>query len=626
MAPRASRIRRSVLRFARKPLRALRSAWSHKVRTVFEIVTAVPASIRRPLARPLARFAEWAVGRRPTLRGGPPLAVIARWAAGPDDAAADLARRLGTSERSTRQARRQVARLAMACDYPDAAAAILDSIPEENALDLEAMRAHIDLERGHYSDSRRHARAAVEGGRPGKGSRRRGMGGQRGAQRTLDVVSARLAVLQDGWQPDLGPEVAALEALGGQTTAGRILHIVSTSLPYRQAGYTLRSQSIAMCQKAVGLDPHFATRGSFPRAMGIHGAPREQVVEGVTYHRLAPDFADVGLHDRLVTASARAAIPLLQRLRPAVLHAASNHLQAQIALAVGRPAGIPVVYEVRGFLEETWTSHLPSDEAVAQQADRYRLNRAAETRAILAADAVVTLSETMRDEIVSRGCSADKIVVVPNAVDVDRFRPMPRSEELAASLGIAPGEQVVGYVSSFTPYEGIHFLLEAAARLRATGRRLHVVLVGDGIESESLAETGRRLGLDDGTLIMPGRVPHDDVLRYYSIIDVFVVPRTNDRVSRLVTPLKPYEAMALEKALVVSDVPALREMVIPGETGLTFRPEDDADLADVLGRLLDDAELRARLGRRAREWVAASRTWDQNGRRYRELYEHLGAA
>jgi glycosyltransferase involved in cell wall biosynthesis len=220
---------------------------------------------------------------------------------------------------------------------------------------------------------------------------------------------------------------------------------------------------------------------------------------------------------------------------------------------------------------------------------------------------------------------ADRIVVVPNAVDIDRFRPIQRSDELAGSLGIAPGDPVVGYISSFTRYEGMHYLLEAAARLRAAGRKLHVLLVGDGVEEEALVAIGRRLGLDDGTLIMPGRVPHDDVMRYYSIIDVFVVPRTNDRVSQLVTPLKPYEAMALERALVVSDVPALREMVIPDETGLIFRPEDDADLADVLGRLLDDPELRARLGRRAREWVAASRTWDQNGRLYRELYERLGA-
>ena len=612
MALRPKRILRSLVRFVRHPLGVLRSAWSRKVKTVFAVVRAIPAPIRRPLARPFARFAEWAVGRRPRLRGGPQMAFIARWAAGPDASAADLARRLGTSVRTTRRARGNLARLALACDYREAVADILDSIPDERAPDLDVMRAQLDLRRGRYADAQRHARAAVKGGRTG-------------AQRTLDVASARLAVLQDGYRPDLGPEGAALENLGRTATPGRILHIVSTSLPYRQAGYTLRSQSIALCQKAVGLDPHFATRGSFPGNMGIHGAPHEQIVDGVPYHRLAPDFEDEGLHDRLLTASVRAAIPLLERLRPALLHATSNHLQAQIALAVGRPAGIPVVYEVRGFLEETWASHVPNEEAIAQQTDRYRLNRAAETRGMLAADAVVTLSETMRDEIVSRGCDAERIVVIPNAVDIDRFRPIPRSDELAASLGIAPGDPVVGYISSFTRYEGMHFLLEAAARLRAAGRKLHVLLVGDGVEEEALAATGRRLGLDDGTLIMPGRVPHDDVMRYYSIIDVFVVPRTNDRVSQLVTPLKPYEAMALERALVVSDVPALREMVIPGDTGLTFRPEDDADLADVLGGLLDDPDLRARLGRRAREWVAASRTWDQNGRLYRELYERLGA-
>ena len=98
------------------------------------------------------------------------------------------------------------------------------------------------------------------------------------------------------------------------------------------------------------------------------------------------------------------------------------------------------------------------------------------------------------------------------------------------------------------------------------------------------------------------------------------------RVSQLVTPLKPYEAMAMERAVVVSDLPALREMVSPGETGLTFRAEDAAHLADVLGGLLDDPALRARLGRQGREWVLANRTWANNGRLYRELYERLDVA
>jgi glycosyltransferase involved in cell wall biosynthesis len=327
-----------------------------------------------------------------------------------------------------------------------------------------------------------------------------------------------------------------------------------------------------------------------------------------------------------VTASARGAAELVERIRPAVLHPASNHLQAQVALAVAAPLGIPVVYEVRGFIEETWASHPERDEDAARASERYQAVRNTETRAMAASDAVVTLSETMRLEIIARGCDPEKVVVIPNAVDVERFRPLPRDDALAASLGFGRNEPVVGYISTFTAYEGIRYLLEAAALLRGRGRRFRLLLVGDGRDRDALVQRAHGLGLDDGTLVMPGRVPNDAIERYYSVIDVFVVPRTADRVSALVTPLKPFEAMAMERALVVSDVPPLREIVSPGETGLTFRPEDAADLTTVLDGLLDDDALRRRLGRRAREWVAAERTWAQNGERYRSLYERLGAA
>ena len=246
---------------------------------------------------------------------------------------------------------------------------------------------------------------------------------------------------------------------------------------------------------------------------------------------------------------------------------------------------------------------------------------------MLAATAVVTLSDVMRDAIVARGVPPERITVVPNAVDVDRFRPLPRDVALASALGVEPGDLVVGYISTFSAYEGIPTLLEAAARLRARGRRLRVLLVGDGKDEATIRDVGHRLGLfDEEALLMPGRVPHDQVARYYSMLDVFVVPRTANRVSQLVTPLKPYEAMAMEQAVVVSDLPALREIVTPGETGLTFRPDDPDDLAEVLAALLDDPTLRARLGRRAREWVAQERTWTANGRRYRELFERLDVA
>jgi glycosyltransferase involved in cell wall biosynthesis len=477
---------------------------------------------------------------------------------------------------------------------------------------LEALRARLALDLGHYTASVEHARRALAGGHAG-------------ARLVLARAESRLAVVTPGWSPHLADrDVARLQRARGAPVPGRILHLVSSSLPYRQAGYTVRSQSVGRCQADAGLEPHFATRAGFPGVDGIHDAPTDQVVDGIPYHRLAPSFPDSRFEDHLVTATARALVPLLERLRPGALQPASNHLQAQAALAVAHPLGIPVVYEVRGFLEGTWLSTPGLDEADALATDRYRLSRETETRAMLAADAVVTLSETMREDIVARGIATDRVVVVPNAVEIERFTPRPRDHALGRSLGIEPGDPVVGYISSFSSYEGIRFLLEAGARLRADHPRLRVLLVGDGKERDALVETARRLGLCDGTVVMPGRVPHDEILRYYSLIDVFVVPRTADRVSRLVTPLKPYEAMALERAVVVSDVPALREMVIPGETGEAFRAEDADDLAAVLDGLLADPARRARLGRQARAWVAASRTWAQNGRRYRELYERLG--
>jgi glycosyltransferase involved in cell wall biosynthesis len=573
---------------------------------------ALPRALQLAIARPTAGGFERAVRRFPTNPWMPQLAVSLRRAAGPPDRAAKLARQLGTSPRTAAHARRQLARLSLRYGLTDTALAILAMIPESRPPEFEMVRASQAVDDGRYDDARGHADTALRGGHPD-------------AARYLEMIASRVAVLEPGWTPDLGAAGAALTGLRGSAIRGRVLHVVSRALPYHQVGYTLRSQSIGEAQLAAGLDARFATIGNFPANVGVPDAPRDWEVRGVPYHRLAPDFADNGFHDRLVTASARCLAELAERIRPAVLHAASNHLQAQVALAVARPLGIPVVYEVRGFLEETWASHPERDEDAARASERFQAVRDTESRVMAASDAVVTLSETMRLEIIARGCAPDAVVVIPNAVDVERFRPMPRDDALATRLGIGD-EPVFGYISTFTAYEGIRYLLEAAATLRGRGRRFRILLVGDGRDRDAIVEQAHRLGLDDGTLVMPGRVPNDEITRYYSVIDVFVVPRTADRVSTLVTPLKPFEAMAMERPLVVSDVPPLREIVVPGEAGLLFRPEDAADLASVLEGLLDDEALRARLGRQAREWVAAERTWAQNGARYRALYERLGAA
>jgi len=575
---------------------------------VVRIAAAVPSGLRRPLFRAVAAVAErWTV-LRPTSGAAPALTVVAWHAAGASSRAEGMARELASSPSASQARRRALALVARAAGFADLSRDIAAGLADPSTAPL---RAEAALDARRYRDALAEAERGLSAGAAG-------------ARQLRDLARGHLTVRSSGWLPSLGEDAARLARMKGRTSRGRVLHLVSRALPHTLAGYTVRTQDVARSQAEAGLDPHVMTRAGFPRKGSAGSGP--DWVGPVPYYRV-PATAPSRVPDRMLTEVARAAVPLLEELRPAVLQPASDHMQAQTALALARPLGIPVVYEVRGFWEESWAADRSHDEDTAIATDHYVMTREVETACMLAVTAVVTLSDVMRDAIVARGVPPERITVVPNAVDVDRFRPMPRDAALAASLGIEAGELVVGYISTFSPYEGIPTLLEAAARLHAIGRRIRVLLVGDGKDEATIRDAGRRLGLfDEGALLMPGRVPHDQIARYYSLLDVFVVPRTANRVSQLVTPLKPYEAMAMEQAVVVSDLPALREIVTPGETGLTFRPDDADDLAEVLAALLDDPTLRGRLGRRAREWVAAERTWTANGRRYRELFERLDVA
>jgi glycosyltransferase involved in cell wall biosynthesis len=441
-----------------------------------------------------------------------------------------------------------------------------------------------------------------------------------GIQRAMERATGELALLDPAWRPVLPPRYGPVEA-----RAGRILHLLTNSLPYRSAGYTVRAQQVARCQQAMGLDPVMVTRAGFPGNEGAVGAPPASAVDGIVYRRLDPGLEPGIPIDAIAQRTAAALAALAGELRPAVLQPTTNHVNAQVALAVGEQLDIPVVYEVRGFLEETWRARIGD---AALRGDRYAGARAVETDCMRRAAAIVTLSETMRTEILSRGgIDPSAVVVVPNAVDADRFHPGPRDEGLAASLGIAPSETVVGYISSLIGYEGIETLIEAVAMLRCRSRPVRLLIVGDGEARGELEAAAARAGLlRGGRAVFTGRVAHADIERYYRTIDIFVVPRTRDRVSQLVTPLKPYEAMAMAKALIVSAVPALLEIVQDGTTGRTFPPEDSAALADQLDALIDNPAERRRLGEAARAWVLAERTWAQNGHRYLDLYRRLGAA
>ncbi|MEM8704820.1 MAG: glycosyltransferase [Actinomycetota bacterium] len=437
----------------------------------------------------------------------------------------------------------------------------------------------------------------------------------------LRVTEGQVRELDPSWLPPVAGRSAPLTPAHDR----RILHFLKGSFPHRVAGATTRSRYTLLAQREAGLDPVAVTDLQFPRNEDIHDFEILEEVDGIRHHRLD---AGPGLELRLVpndqelTLWTTLADRIVRQERPAILHAASGsrgYENAVVASALGRHHQLPVVYEVRSFHEATWTADLD----LAENAPLYRMRVARENEAMFGAAAVVTLAGSMRDDLVERGVDPDNITIIPNAVDASHFDPAPPDLELKRSLGLGD-RTVVGYISNLSRREGVDFLLRATKQLVDRGHDVACLVCGDGPEREGLLELAGELGLGDRA-VLPGAVPHEDIHRYYGIIDVFVIPRRNDRAARFVTPIKPFEAMALERTIVVSDLPALREIVDPPTRGLAFEPEDADALAATIEPLITDPERRRSLGKAAREWVVRERSWEANARRYVELYDKVVA-
>jgi len=269
---------------------------------------------------------------------------------------------------------------------------------------------------------------------------------------------------------------------------------------------------------------------------------------------------------------------------------------------------VPFVYEVRGFWEVTRSSR---DEQFENTA-KYRFMQLFEGLTARHADRVITITSAMKEELMARGVLEERIAIAYNSVDPGRFVPRPCSQQLAAQLGIPENVPVIGYVGSFVDYEGLDDLVTACLGLKSNGYEFRLLLVGDGAVFDDLKQQVAESGLNDKA-ILTGRVPHERVEAYYSLIDIAPFPRKPWEVCELVSPLKPYEAMALEKAVVVSSTRALTEIVTHESNGLVSAKGDVKDLQAKLERLLTDSDLKVSLGKTARQWIEQERSWDVAG-------------
>jgi PEP-CTERM/exosortase A-associated glycosyltransferase len=397
----------------------------------------------------------------------------------------------------------------------------------------------------------------------------------------------------------------------------RILHILDHSLPL-QSGYVYRTLGIIDQQRALGWEPVLLTSGK-------HYAPgpaRERIGEWEFLRTRAP----TGLAARLPWVRELAIVSDLDRkldevigeVRPQILHAHSPVLNALSAIRAGRRHAIPIVYEIRALWEDAAASHGTHGQAGL----RYRVTRAVETRALHRADAVTTICEGLREDAIARGVPGDKVTVIPNAVDRNKFAgPGIPDPALATRLGLS-GKIVLGFFGSFYAYEGLDLLLRALPDMRHLRADIAILLVGGGPEEERLRALAGELDLG-ASVVFAGRVHHEEMRRYYDLVDLLVFPRISSRLTELVTPLKPLEAMAQERIVVASSVGGHRELIRDGETGYLFPPGDPQRLAKGVLAALADQESWPRIRAQASEFIDSERSWAHSVARYGEVYRRI---
>ncbi|MCB0332598.1 MAG: glycosyltransferase [Bdellovibrionales bacterium] len=426
-----------------------------------------------------------------------------------------------------------------------------------------------------------------------------------------NLLKGELAVYAEGKRPQLPRQNHYLPK------SGSILHVLESSLPEQTSGYTYRSHHILRSLSQMGYEVRAITRPGF----GSHTNKNQQAdVQGISYHRLSSNgHSNYRWNplDAYLQQYSEGVSELSTDCSPMLIHAHSNFKNGFAALAVARALQIPFVYELRGLWEDTQVAV----GAIDEESDRYRYFKEMENECLSQADAVITLSETLKKDLISRSIDPDKIWIVPNGVNLEQFPLLERNRELATSLGISD-ETVLGYIGSLTHYEGLELLLEAFQEILEQCPKTKLLIIGSGPMESRLQELRKNLQMEE-QVILPGRIPQDEVAQYTTLIDIVVLPRLPSRVCNIVSPLKPVEAMATGKALLMSDLPVLKELSSNGALAKHFIAGCAESLAFESIQLIKDSQLRNEIGSHAKKHVREYCSWKDVCQTYREVYSSL---
>ena len=397
----------------------------------------------------------------------------------------------------------------------------------------------------------------------------------------------------------------------------KILHILDHSIPLH-SGYTFRTRAILEQQRKLGWETFHVTSAKHQVAKADI-----ETIDGLTFYRSAMPqgwAAKLPVLNQyaIVQTLSQRLDEIIPQIKPDILHAHSPALNGLAALKMAKKYGLPLVYECRAFWEDAAVDHGTTGEGSL----RYRVTKALETHVFKNANAVTTICEGLRADIIGRGVAGDKITVIPNAVDIDKFTyGEAANPELQAKLGLS-GKIVLGFIGSFYAYEGLLLLLDALPDIIKQQPNARLLLVGGGPQQEQINQKIAALGLQDW-VILPGRVPHDQVQDYYNLVDIFVYPRLAMRLTDLVTPLKPLEAMAQGRLLVASDVGGHKELIRDQENGYLFKAGDKNALAQKVLAVLSQAGQWEQIRQAGRRYVDEERNWQRSVSHYQSVYDRI---
>jgi len=400
----------------------------------------------------------------------------------------------------------------------------------------------------------------------------------------------------------------------------RVLLAFHSAESYDPAGYTVRSNAIMKSLDRQNISIFPCTRLGYPWDLLQHKdkpiVDSSQVAGFTIKHSHDPDNLIGDADSIYLEAYANKMATLAKNENVSVIHASSNFLNGLAAALAGRKLGIKSVYEMRGL----WHLTRSVREGGFEQTEHFRYCHKMEVAAANLCDAVVAISNPLKNWLISEGVAPEKIHVIPNAAEV--------GDGQVPSVKVPPGLEylkdkfVVGFIGSLTDYEGIDLIIRAVAALLADIKNIHCVIVGDGREKKALESLTSELGINDA-VTFTGRVPKSDVPSYYKVIDVFPLPRKPFPVCKLVPPLKPLEIMAEAKPVIVSDLEPLTEIVRDKETGLVCKADSVESLAEQIVLLHSNPEFAADVAKKGQQWVVENRTWTQNAGLYINLYSRL---